>query len=262
MDSHYPITGEQIAFYRENGYVQIPEVLSPDELADLRRVISKAVREHRKVIREAGTREKSDYEKVFLQMVNLWEHFEEIRPFVLSERLAEIARRLAGARSVRLFHDHALIKEPGDSRETPWHQDFPYWPMDKPGALSCWLALDNVTAGNGALSFIPGTHRLGRLKPITLGNPEDIFDQIKGKLDEVPEPVLMNMKAGSCTFHDGNTFHYAGANHTRRPRRALAIIYIPQGVNYSCSPHLVTENIGLVDGRPFNKAKFPVLARG
>ena len=43
--------------------------------------------------------------------------------YVQSHKLAEIARRLAQTPRIRLWHDHALIKMPGDSKESAWHQD-------------------------------------------------------------------------------------------------------------------------------------------
>ena len=36
---------------------------------------------------------------------------------------AEVAADLMGSGSAQLFHDHVLVKEPGTSKATPWHQD-------------------------------------------------------------------------------------------------------------------------------------------
>lgn len=258
--SPYPLSEEQVRFYRQNGFVQLPEVLDMSEVAALRSIFTRAVRDRKKNRRVHGVTITSDYERVFVQMVNLWEDYAEIRPFVLSERIAGIARRLTGSRSMRLWHDHALIKMPGDSRETPWHQDLPYWPMDRPGALSCWLALDDVTEGNGCLQFVPESHKLGALKPISLAQPRSLFEQPRARKYAKTEPAVMSMKAGSCTFHDGNTFHAAGANRTKRPRRALAIIYIPPGVRYNGNGHVVSDKVTLTPGQTFKGDLFPVVA--
>ncbi|MCA9412098.1 MAG: phytanoyl-CoA dioxygenase family protein, partial [Candidatus Omnitrophica bacterium] len=177
-----------------------------------------------------------------------------------SPKLAEIARRLVGCRSIRLWHDHALIKPGRDGVETKWHQDFPYWPMNEPGALSCWIALDDVNEKNGCLSFIPGSHQKGRLKPVSLTNRQNIFRQAGMKKRDI-QPVAMEMKAGGCTFHDGNTFHYAGGNTTSRPRRALAIIYFPSGTTYNGAPHVVTDDLGFEVGAKLQGPRFPVLAK-
>ncbi|MFX9416229.1 phytanoyl-CoA dioxygenase family protein, partial [Acinetobacter baumannii] len=75
--------------------------------------------------------------------------------FVLGNRFANLAKQLTGFAGIRLFHDHALLKMPGDSKPTPWHQDRPYWPMIDNGkplqALSIWIALDDVDENNGCM---------------------------------------------------------------------------------------------------------------
>ena len=60
-------------------------------------------------------------------MVNLWTDYPAVKEFSFNERLADSARRLAEARDVRIYHDHAMIKPGGEeSRATNWHQDHPY----------------------------------------------------------------------------------------------------------------------------------------
>jgi len=256
----YPVSRDQVGFYQRNGYVRLPAVLTPDEVRDLRKILSHAVKDRLKRVERGEITYDPRYEKVFVQMVNLWEEYPDINPFVHSLRLAEIARRLSRSRSVRLWHDHALIKPPKDGAETPWHQDFPYWPMNEPGALSCWLALDDVSEKNGCLSFVPETHKLGPLKPISLTRSKSIFKQA-GLNKRTVKPAVMTLKAGGCTFHHGNLFHYAGPNLSSRSRRAIAIIYMPSGTTFNGASHIVTDGLGLKVGARFSGPKFPVLAR-
>jgi phytanoyl-CoA hydroxylase len=42
--------------------------------------------------------------------------------------------------------------------------------MKENAALSCWMALDDVTVDKGCMWFIPGSHNLGPLNPVDLGN--------------------------------------------------------------------------------------------
>jgi hypothetical protein len=53
---------------------------------------------------------------------NLWQKSEELKAFIFAGRFARIAAELMGVRGVRLYHDEALVKEPGSS-VTPWHKD-------------------------------------------------------------------------------------------------------------------------------------------
>ncbi len=206
-------------------------------------------------------RKSGAYYKVLNQRVNTWRDHGGMARYTTHPRFAEFALRLTGADGIRLFHDHALLKMPEDSKPTPWHQDLPYWPMNEKGALSIWIALDDVDENNGCMMFVPRSRNVGKLNPISLVEPQNIFDYVRDTDISGTRPVICRMKAGSCTFHDGLCFHYAHANRTDRPRRALAVIYMPDGTTYSGKPHVVTDGLGLAAGQPIRGSLFPLLAR-
>jgi ectoine hydroxylase-related dioxygenase (phytanoyl-CoA dioxygenase family) len=54
-----------------------------------------------------------------------WNRIPEYRDFIFNSDAAEIGRQLMGTKTVRLFHEHVLVKEPGADVATPWHQDQP-----------------------------------------------------------------------------------------------------------------------------------------
>jgi len=257
----YPLSEEQVRFYEENGYVRCNNILTVEEVDVLRTALAKAVEDMKTYKLNLGPRTDEGYAKVFLQMVNLWERYPVIERYVHNRTIAEIARRLTRSRSVRLWHDQALIKYPGESKATAWHQDTVYWPMNETGGLSCWMALDDVTVERGCMWFIPGSHRLGPLEPVDLGNTTS--DQ---PLSLLPEsfrsirPVAVDLTPGSATFHNGLTFHYAGPNVTESARRAMVTIFIPGGTTYKKIGHLVGDRSGLVPGEEFHGPLFPLLA--
>ncbi len=260
--SHYPITEDQIRFYEDNGYVRLDHVLTRDEVEVLRRALAQAVEDKNKYKLNLGPRTDEGYTKVFLQMVNLWERYPVIEDYIHNVRIAEIARRLSRSPYVRLWHDQALIKYPTDSKATAWHQDHVYWPMVEPGALTCWMALDEVTVDRGCMWFVPGSQKLGALPSVDLGG--DSTDNLGSLLPESfrnVKPAAIELSPGSCTFHHGFTLHYAGPNVTDIPRRAMATIFIPAGTTYKNSPHIVGDRSGLKQGEEFHGPLFPVLAR-
>ena len=59
--------------------------------------------------------------------------------FIETSGVAAIAAELMGSRTVRLYHDHVLVKEPGTRQRTPWHQDQPYYNVDGRQNASMWL---------------------------------------------------------------------------------------------------------------------------
>lgn len=258
----YPLTEEQIESYNKDGYVALPDVLTADELANLRAAADDvlAIQHEERIER---SRRDSDYGRVFVQKVNLWRINDGMRRHVLSKRIADIARRLARVDGIRLWHDHLLTKMPGEgSKQTPWHQDRPYWPMIGYGQLSCWMALDDVDEQNGCMWFVPGSHALGLLEPINLVTPQDIFGLIPADTGFEPRQVSVPLTAGSCTFHNGLTFHHAGPNTTGHPRRAMVTIYTPDGTGYSGKAHVVTDELlpDLKEGDPLDGEMFPLLA--
>jgi ectoine hydroxylase-related dioxygenase (phytanoyl-CoA dioxygenase family) len=255
IDTEYPLTETQIAEYRRNGFISLPDVITGDDLAAIRDAVAGAVEQENKDARPVE--EKTVYGQIFIQRVNLWERHESVRSFVLSPRFANIAARLEG-QPMRLWHDQALFKEPKKGAKTPWHQDSPYWPLSpRTHCTTIWLALQDATAENGCLTFIPGTH-LEEFKEVDLTTPDDLFEfapKFKGIRGEVCE-----LKAGSATFHNGLTFHYAGPNKSAAMREAFAIIFMPDGTRFNGAVHMCTENKGLNVGDPLDGKDHPVVS--
>jgi len=275
-----------LIFFATNGYLQIKNLFTKEEVAKLRQAFQDSINQKRERFLAANSKgqdgkedadhwheheDKAAYEQIFKQLVNVWMDNEGFRYFSTNPKLGSITSQLAHAR-VRLFHDHALIKPGGTSSlATPWHQDLPYWPMNVPegqqGPLSAWVASDDVTTANGCLKFLPKSHKLPRIKPIPLGDRVDGLAIARTELgaevvDALPAPVNMDMEAGSVTIHDGLLFHYAGPNTSDKPRHALSIIFIPEGVTYTGGDHACTNGLNLKVGEWFTDDKhFPVLEK-
>lgn len=262
--SDYPVTDEHVAFFRANGYVAFDDVLNAEELALVRRGMDAALAARKGVVRDlAGGGEGGGHDRI-LQMLNLWEQYPEIRDYVFGRRITRMAQRLTGSRILHLYHDQALVKEPGPSAPAPWHQDQPYWPSKEPGMFSCWMALDDVTAERGCMQFVPGSHRWGEFEPISFGTGGPaLFDLLTDAQKARWTPVAVERNAGSCTFHHGLTFHYTNANTTRQTRRALVTIYIPDGVTYAAEEKMdnpFSDTITSRKGEPLCGTRFPRLA--
>ena len=256
-----PATEQDVRTYQERGFIQYENFFTKAEMDRLRAAIDKAIAENRDRVlgAEGGGRHGEEYEKVFNQMTNLWVDSPVAKEFAFSERLAETVRRLSRAAHVRIYHDHAMVKPGGQqSRQTNWHQDAPYWPMDPVGSVSAWIAVDDVTRENGCLHFVPGSHKFGPQEEISLTDEDDsIVAKMKERGYEVAEPEAMEMEAGGVTFHHGCNFHFAGVNRTDQPRRAFAMIYIPDGVTFTGGAEAGDE---MEVGGPWNHPRHPILA--
>lgn len=245
------VTADQVAFYRENGYLVIPEVLDVAELEQWRDAVDEAVAERGdKTFAEAtglnAERPKIDdghdedtefYNNVFTQRVNLWQTNEKVRRLMWNADLGRLMADLAGVDGIRMWHDQALIKQPY-ANYTAFHLDVPYWPFTSPDALSIWVALDDATLSNGCLYYVPGSHKAR--KYTNCGITKDL-----GALFEVyPEwndvvPVPCPVPAGGVCIHNGLTAHGAGANMTPGLRRAMTCGYMPDGCTFNGQPNVL-----------------------
>ena len=251
----YAVTDEQVQAYRRDGYVRLDHVLDAEEVAALQAALETAMER-----RDAFNRDLAGGGDKILQMLNLWEHDAVLKAYATSPRLAGIAKRLTGSETMHLFHDQALVKKPGPSAASPWHQDQPYWPSKEAGMLSCWMALDDVTEDRGAMQFIPGSHEWGEFAPVSFaGDGPQLLDMVSDEQRALWNPVVEELPAGSCTWHHGLTFHYTRPNTTDKTRRALVEIFIPDGVTFAADEkmeHPLSDTITSQKGEPLRGTKF------
>jgi len=142
----------------------------------------------------------------------------------LAQATAPIAKALMGSTSVRLYHDHLLVKEAGTRQPTPWHQDQPYYDVDGRDVVSMWLPVDPVPR-ESTLEFVAGTHLGPWLMPRTFMQHEAKWFP-EGSLADVPDvqanregfPILgWALQPGDAVFFHALTLHASpGASGLRR----------------------------------------------
>lgn len=226
LDTAYPLSAEQIASFRANGYILLRGVASSEEVAAYRPVISEVVRRLNKETRPLE--ERDTYSKAFLQIMNLWVDDERVRQFVFSKRFAKIAANLLGVEAIRLYHDQALFKE-AHGGITPWHQDQYYWPLDTSNTITMWMPLVDVSPEMGTMKFAVGSHR--RNYRAEIGISDESEEQLQRFVEESGLPIQQtpSMRAGDATFHYGWTLHAAPGNATHQMREVMTIIYFADG---------------------------------
>ncbi|MGO4537122.1 phytanoyl-CoA dioxygenase family protein [Paenibacillus sp. 2TAB19] len=255
----YEVSQEKLQFYRNEGYVKLDNVLSHAEIDELTSYLDDVMRS--KEVGGIADEPKSELSKILNMRMNTWKESAGMAKFTLSPYLAAIALQLSEGSGVRLFHDQAFWKMPGDSKATPWHQDSTYFPMKESDVMTMWIPLDDVDENNGCLAFVPGSHKAGKLENVDFVNPVDLFELEWDSKAAASEPVAVPLKRGSCTVHHGLTFHYAYANKTDRPRRVLTIVYMPEQATFDgMSNHHLTSGMGFKDGDMIAGELFPVLA--
>jgi ectoine hydroxylase-related dioxygenase (phytanoyl-CoA dioxygenase family) len=71
---------------------------------------------------------------------------------------ADIAAQLWGTPEVWFMYEQVFLKEGGESRRTPWHQDSSYLPIDGPDIAVMWISFEPVAKEN-SLEFVRASHR-------------------------------------------------------------------------------------------------------
>ena len=163
-----------VAGFARDGFVVVPDLLDPGELARHGPAVDAAV-----ALSKAGdTRALAEgrrYEQSFLQCHNLWEDSPGVRPLTFHPRSPGRRPSLLGGDAVRLWHDQALYKEAG-GRDTDAHQDQPYWPIAEPTPSPPGSRSTGSTLASGAWATSPApTRRAAPVRQHLLGEPEDLL---------------------------------------------------------------------------------------
>ena len=221
IDSPYDLKKEKIDYFWNNGFVHLKSVLSKEEITAYRKEIKKVTEERNK------NKEKS-FEGAFYQALNIRFESKGVEKFCLSKRLGKIAADLMKVNSVRIFHEQAIFKHPGDTKSY-WHQDKYFWPLDTNLHIGMWMPLTDLTKDMGLMRFVKKSHKMGDLMGVSINTKsESHFDDIIQKNNlEVYE--LDAIEAGDCTFHFGWTIHGAGLNKSNKLREAIVVTYYANG---------------------------------
>jgi len=81
-----------------------------------------------------------------------------------NEKMRALVRDLKFHHDPVALQSMVITKQPEIGGEVPEHNDSTFLYTDPPTALGFWIALEKCTPTNGALSFLPGSHRTA---PIT-----------------------------------------------------------------------------------------------
>lgn len=173
---------QAIDAFARDGAVCLRGLLNPDEVALLRRGIDANIAAPSPRAKVAS---RADDPGFFIEDFCCWPENPAYRRFIFDSPLAAAAARLMQSRTVRLYHDHMLTKEPGTRQPTPWHQDQPYYNIEGRQNVSFWIAVDPVRR-HSTLEFVAGSHRGPWLMPRSFMDSQAKWFP-EGSLQELPD---------------------------------------------------------------------------
>jgi ectoine hydroxylase-related dioxygenase (phytanoyl-CoA dioxygenase family) len=263
----YRLSDEQVAFYRENGYLAGVRILTDEQIERLRSELAEFFDpEHpgHELWYEYHTNESANPDTVLFHALGAWRIKPGFHDVLWHPAFTVAASQLLDG-AVRFWHDQLFCKPARHGGVVAWHQDYSYWTRTQPMAhLTCWIGLDESTRGNGCVHYVPKSHTW-TLLPITglAGNMEAIREVLNDEQwEQFTHPVAVELKAGECSFHHPLMVHGSFENRTDRPRRATVINVFRDGVK-SASDEPPLEGVPPIPpGEPMSGKFFPLLFEG
>jgi ectoine hydroxylase-related dioxygenase (phytanoyl-CoA dioxygenase family) len=258
---------EIIGDYARDGAVCIRGALDAAELDLARRAIDANLAE----LSPGAKRASGTDDGAFIEDFCSWQRIPELEALVRTTSLAQRASELMGSQHVRFFHDHVLVKEPGTSQRTPWHQDIPYYNVEGSQNVSIWIPVDPVPRPV-TLEFVAGSH----LGPWYM--PRSFLDEQakwfpEGSLAELPDiasdperyRVLgWELEPGDVVCFHMQTLHRAAGNPGPGRRRVVSLRFLGDDMVHAPRPWVTSPDFpGLADRLPRGAAMddplFPLL---
>jgi len=251
--------------FAADGAVCVRQAFSPSHIS----LAQEAIDANLADLSSRAKRASADDDGAFIEDFRNWDRIPEMERFVRESPGAEIVASLTGSRTVRLYHDHLLVKEPGTRQRTPWHQDQPYYNVDGTQNASLWFPVDPVER-SATIEFIAGSHRGPWFMPRTFLDAEAKWFP-DGSLAEMPDfaadpeawPVLgWELEPGDAVFFNMATVHGAGGVSGPNRRRVLSVRYLGDDMIHAPRPWTTSppfDDLDLAPGAKMHHPLFPEL---
>lgn len=244
MKSSFLLNREQILFYRKNGYLIIPAVLSGNQCDRMNEIFEqRAV----SVNPETG----KPYDPEYKGIMNLDRDDYRIRHLLCYYRIVLVLDILQDAEVVGL-QSMFLFKKAHSPQAWNPHQDNAYprapWGMYLTGNIP----FSDQDKENGCMFIYPGSHMENLL-------PAEFFKSFHEERDKNPghdlskslpldyKPVDIPMEKGSLLVLHGNVAHGSYPNHSNRNRPMILIPYGTKGI---------TRHPNFIPGRTGKREEF------
>jgi ectoine hydroxylase-related dioxygenase (phytanoyl-CoA dioxygenase family) len=270
----------QLDQYHKQGYLVVENLLDASEIEALQQTFNQWVKESRQHEIAWGTtidgRPRFDVDKdhsaerpSLRRVASPTEISTVFRQTALASKLAHYSGQLVGSAGARLHHTKVNSKLPHTSTQVKWHQDFPFTPHSNDDLVTSLLMISDVTAENGPLQVIPGSHK-GDL--FSHWDNQHFTGQVSTEVQSgyCQEPVSCFGPAGSVCFMHTRLLHASSPNQTDLPRTLFIAVYaaedaLPYGENPLPSEHSGTMVWGKSSGEirsTENKLRLPAKPKG
>lgn len=218
------LSAEDLAFYRENGYILVRGLLRPEEAAGYRdeaQGLIARLQRIRNVDATWGAARALSPEAAGTQVLHCHDVQFQSAAFarlIVDERLTAVAAAIIGGPNVQLHHTKIFIKPAEKGSPFPLHQDQPFFPHERHSMIAAICHFDDAPVEKGCVAVVPGSHRLGPLPHEREGGwhlPPDRYP--------IESAVPCPARAGDVLFFSYLTIHGSGLNRTSEPRTTILV---------------------------------------
>jgi ectoine hydroxylase len=230
------LTNEHVEQFNDEGWLFLPALFSPEEVAVLKREAEAIYAEHRPEV----WREKNGSPRTAFAAHTYNEAF---RLLGAHPRLIGPVEQLFGEQLY--MHQYKINAKSAFTGEVwQWHQDYGTWKRDdgmpEPRAMNIAVFLDEVMPINGPLLLVPKSHLAGDLEAghdlETTSYPLWTLDNdTVSRLVEQGGIVAPTGKPGGALLFHGNLVHGSAGNITPYPRK-IVYLTLNSVTNYIRTP--------------------------
>jgi ectoine hydroxylase-related dioxygenase (phytanoyl-CoA dioxygenase family) len=207
------LSEQQLAEYDRDGIVFPIKVLTDDEVSFFRGELDSLINK-----REDGSVKRIDRLHLF---------FDWARALVTNKKLLDTVEAVLGG-EILVYGTLVLAKPPQDSSYASWHQDSVYSGLHLSPSTSAWIALTPSHPANGCMRVIPGSHKLGSLSHVKVGDP-NMLNRRGERIDiAVDESKALDVRLcqGEMSLHHSNLVHGSNANTSDEPRIGFIVRFV------------------------------------
>jgi len=245
----------QREFYFAHGYVKVEDVLPRAMLDALRAATNELLEESRGIAKsnarfDLGPDHGADTPRPRRIRAAVDQH-PAYWAFASSPLMADIAADVVGP-DVKFHSSKVNFKWPRGAEEVRWHQDIPAWPHTNFSPVTIGVYLEDVTAAEGPLAMIPGSHE-GELfdhqdpsgKWTGYISDEDLKRVPLDTADELDGP------AGTVILLNCRTIHGSRPAVANKPRPMMLNVYSSADAFMLGAPPTPTSHTGeIIRGKP------------
>lgn len=229
------ISVEQKNQFIRDGYIVLPDVLSPYEISLLRDVTHHQL-EQRNAPFELETEvhypgspesENALGGETIRRLLQAYDRDQAYKKRASNSEILAAIKLLLQTKELFLTPNHhncVMTKQPAYSSQTNWHRDTRYWFFNNKYLLNAWYALGDEQADNGGMLILPGSHRWD-VNTDALDEAQFLKEDHPGNQARLSLAQSVDLNAGDCLLFSAHCFHAAGANKMADTKLSLVFTY-------------------------------------